>query len=78
MFVDSRDDGIRVTDQEYWENALHSFIVSLTRTVESRGAPSFCVDEILSLMCFDTFPACDYGHSVSRPRQVLPLVCDGV
>ena len=70
MFVDLRDDGSQVTDQAYWENVLHNFNASLTNTVESRGAPKSCVDEILSLTCFNTFPACDYGHSVSRPRQV--------
>ena len=70
VFVDSRNDGGQVMSQASWENALRNFNVSLINTVISEGAPQSCVDEILSLMCFDTFPACDYGHNVSRPRQV--------
>ena len=70
VFVDSRNNGGRVMDQAFWEDALRNFNESVVNTVRSEGAPQSCVDEILSLMCFNTFPACDYGHPDSRPRQV--------
>ena len=61
-------------NQQKLENALVSFKSSVENTVANEGVPQSCVDEILSLTCFNLFPACDYGHPVSRPRQVRILV----
>ena len=62
---------VNPNSQQKLENALVSFKSDLSNT---EGIPQSCVDEILSLICFITFPACDYGHPVSRPRQVCILV----
>jgi len=70
VFINTTQIGSTVTDQAYWENAMVNFNASLETTVQSEGAPQSCVDEILSLLCFYTFPVCDYNSKTSVPRQV--------
>ena len=64
-------------NQASWENALLTFNTSLVNTIGSLGASQFasCMDEMLSLVCFNVFPVCDYSSSaVSRPRQVHNII----
>ena len=73
VFINTTQIGSTVTDQAYWENAMMNFKSSLENTVRSEGAPQSCVDDILSLLCFHTFPVCDYNSKTSVPRQVCQL-----
>ena len=72
VFVNTTDND---RDQMFWETALIGFNSSLVNTVQRQDADESCLDKILSLMCFYTFPACDYGNNVSTPRKVCMYVC---
>ena len=67
IFVNSMTES---TNQMFYENALIGFRDTLENTISEHRAPQSCMDEILTLMCFNIFPACDYGYNVSTPRQV--------
>ena len=70
VFINNTQIDSTLTDQAYWEDAMVNFKSSLETTVQSAGAPQSCVDDMLSLLCFHTFPVCDYSSNTSVPRQV--------
>ena len=70
VFINTGLSGNTVTNQAYYEGAMMNFKSSLEATVSRNRAPSFCVDDILSLLCFHTFAVCDYNSETSVPRQV--------
>ena len=70
VFIKAGQSEGTVANQAYYEGAMVNFNSSLETIVSRNGAPSFCVDDILSLLCFHTFPVCDYNSNTSVPRQV--------
>ena len=51
-----------------------NFLDTLRMKDESGDFPPDCVDLIFELMCYNTFPLCDYGSDTPRPRQVSNTV----
>jgi len=74
VFINTIRLGLIIADQAYWENAMLDFKSSLEATVKRESVPQSCVDDILSLLCFHTFPVCDYSNNTSVPRQVWHYV----
>ena len=69
VFIDNSVDNMKALNSK-----LGSFNGILHDRIRTGSFPSECVDIILGLTCYNSFPLCDYSSETPQPRKVCSYI----